>query len=206
MKRRTILKAVGAGHVPFAGCATDPDSSTTNNPESVLTSSQSSTDETPATSTTRTRTWIPTPDYPTGTGDLETFDPEYTAEQVSVGSRDGVANPENNGPHDLRIWNASAASRSVEVSILDYLAHATAHDATYDLPADTALTVSLLEPSYYVVELGVADLDTEEALSVPRSFFDCNTSKTRIGIFENGAIKSIVITTAVLCQTENHSG
>lgn len=185
MRRRAVLGAVSAGIASVAGCA-------------------ASSDFGPSTETTpspNTGTPYTPPDYPSGRGDLTEFDPEYTSEEIRVGSRERVEDPENNEPHQIRVWNATSAARTVELRITDDVEQSVVLNETYDIPANASLSVSLLEPSYYVLEIRPSET-SQETLGVPRSLFDCNRSATRIGIFEDGTIKSIVISEALACPTD----
>jgi len=145
------------------------------------------------------------PDYPPARNDLTEFDPEYTAEKIRVGSREGVEDPENNEPHEILVWNATSAARNVELRITDDVEQSVVLDETYEIPANASLSVSLLKPSYYVLKI-TSSGTSQETLSVSRSLFDCNRSETRIGVFEDGTIKSTIISAMVECQTDDGTG
>lgn len=181
MKRRALLATVGTGVASLSGCLAAADGPSA--PDSTPGTPPATPDSTP----------------PVNTGGLDDFDPSSTSRQVEVGSRDGVK--EKFGPHDLLIWNASESEQSVSLRILDRVRETTAHRAGYTIPADAAVEITLLRPSKYYLQLWGPAIDTPETLLVPCDLFDCNASATRIGIFENGRVRSSVISTLVGCPS-----
>lgn len=178
MNRRAFLGLVGGVTSGFAGClapgASDPA------PDSPSTTPPATPSGTP----------------PVNTGGRGEYDPETTYEQVEVGSRAGVN--DDFLPHDLHIWNATPGQRVVTLRLLDRVANETVHRATYTIPADNVLEVTLLEPSRYFVQLWGPAINTETLL-VPCSLFDCNNSGTGVHIYENGHIGSSVASTLAGC-------
>lgn len=181
MNRRTVLATVGTGLVSFSGCLAAADG------------------QSPSDTPTGTPPATPESTPPANTGGLDEFDPSTTYKWVEVGTREGVK--ENFKPHDLQLWNTFENEQTVSLRILDRLADTTAHRATYAIPADAALEVTLLTPSKYYVQLWGPAIDTPETLLVPCTLFDCNTSATRIGIFESGRVRSSVLSTLVGCPS-----
>lgn len=181
MKRRTVLGTVGTGFVSLSGCLATADG------------------QSPSDTATRTPPATPEATPPANSGGLDQFDPATTYNRVEVGSREGVK--EDFQPHDLLIWNTFEREQTVSLRILDRLGETTTHRATYDIPADAALEVTLLTPSKYYVQLWGPAIDTPETLLVPCDLFDCNTSRTRIGIFEPGQVRSSVLSTLVGCPS-----
>lgn len=171
MDRRKVLGLIGGCASGFAGC---------------LATEMGESDSEPLSSTPPT---TPGDRPPVSSGGLENenFNPSDTYKNVDVGSRDGVL--EEFRPHDLQIWNAASNQRVVNIRILDRVANNTAHRASYKIPTDTALALSLLTPSRYYVQIWGPEADTE-TLFVPCNSFDCNSSVTKIGIFKNGDIRS----------------
>lgn len=137
-------------------------------------------------------------DVPVNMGDLAEFDPERTYKEITVRSRDGVA--ESYRPHDVAIWN-EAAEPEVGLRITESAGGSVVHHETYEIPADTTLSVSLLEPSEYRIEVRVPAAGTRHTLRVPCRFFDCNVSSTQIGVFEDGQMRSSVISTTMECPS-----
>lgn len=180
MKRRKVLGAVGGFTGGLAGCLANE------------------VNDQPSNSTaTPPRTPLETP--PANSGGLSEFDPEDTYEDVDVGTRDGVA--EEFGPHDLLVWNALERETQVSVRVLDRVAETTAHRDEYEIPADQALGATLLSPSRYFVQLWGAAIESPETLLVPCSLFDCNSSVTRIAVFEGGDVRSSVSSTLLGCPS-----
>ena len=180
MNRRKVLGLIGGVTSGFAGCLA------------------TGVGESGPDSTSPTRPATPSGTPPVNTGGLDEFDPTDTYKKVEVGSRDGVA--EDFRPHDLHIWNAAPDQRVVNLRILDRVANEPVHRATYTIPADDALAVTLLEPSRYFAQLWGPVIATETLL-VPCDLFDCNSSVTSIGIFENGHIRSSVSSTMAACPS-----
>ena len=180
MNRRKVLGLVGGVSSGFAGCLATGAGESASNP----------------TSTTPPATPSGTP--PVNTGGLDDFDPAETYKHVEFGSRVGVN--EDFLPHDLHICNATPDQRVVNLRILDRVANETIHRAAYTIPADDALAVTLLEPSRYFVQLWGPAIATETLL-VPCDLFDCNSSVTKIGVFENGHIRSSVRSTLAACPS-----
>lgn len=137
-------------------------------------------------------------EYPVNTGGLHEFDPERTDETVDVGSRAGVDSSYR--PHAVDIWNAAGVP-AVDVRIIDSIDESVVHRETYELPVDAALSVSLLKPSNYRLEVRVPATETRHTLGVPCRLFDCNASATRIGVFEGGRMRSSVISTTAACPS-----
>lgn len=178
MNRRTVLGLVGSVTSGFAGCLATGASDRA--PDSTATTPPATPSGTP----------------PVNTGVRRVFDPAATYKQVEVGSRADVN--EDFLPHNLYIGNATPGQRVVNLRILDRVANETVHRATYPIPANNELTVTLLEPSRYFVQLWGPAINTETLL-VPCSLFDCNTTSTGIHIYEDGHIGSSVASTLVAC-------
>jgi len=136
--------------------------------------------------------------YPTATDDLEEFTPSQTDQKVDVGSREGV--DEAYQPHDVSIWNEAGYGETV-VEIADYGSNTKPLERTFEIPADTALRVSLLEPSVYLVTVGLPSPGNELTLRVPCFVFDCNASSTQFGLFADGAIRSTMGSTLAGCPS-----
>lgn len=116
--------------------------------------------------------------------------------ELSVGSRDGVAFPDNNRPHVVRVWNVADEPRELLVrvsrSATDLL------DRTVEFAADAYLTVTLNEPADYRVAVGVAG-EVPTTVAVERTLFDCNSSATDVGVAPDGSVESIEMSTAAGC-------
>lgn len=130
---------------------------------------------------------------------LDSFDPERVQTELAVGSRAGVADPEDNQPHGVSVGNAMPEASTVEVRIVDAAADRAVLELTTQLAADTAVEFSLLEPSTYRLDIRVPAMDASETVEVSRSWFDCNGSSTQVGVFEDGRIDSRTVTTLLAC-------
>jgi hypothetical protein len=136
--------------------------------------------------------------YPTATGDLERFAPTETFGKVNVGSREGV--DEAYQPHDVSIWNEAGYAETV-VEVADYRSNSKPLERTFEVPTDTALGVSLLEPSLYLVTVSLPSAGSELTLRIPCFAFDCNASSTQFGLFADGAIRSTTGSTLAGCPS-----
>lgn len=133
----------------------------------------------------------------TGDGEFE-FDPgaDEPFEQVEVGDRENVLLPGENRPHAVAVWNTVAAERSLGLRVTDD--GATALDRTVTFPADGYLTLALLEPGSYEVSLSAGD-ETVGVLSVGTGWFDCNDSRTNVGVFED-RLEHVSVATTAACR------
>lgn len=180
MERRTFLVATGFSiAAPLAGCLSrtasekDAENDTSHISDAVS-------------------------EYPVNSGGLAEFDPEETYKDVDIGSREGVA--DDYRPHAVVIWN-EAAEPEIRLRITNSKEKTVVHHETYAIPDDTALSVSLVEPAEYIVEMGVPETEATHTLRVPCYFFDCNVSFTRIGVFAEGDIRSSVLSTTASCPS-----
>jgi hypothetical protein len=175
MERRTFLSLAGIGlSVPVVGASAAVDGSGEGHPASGGRGSP-------------------------GEGDLDSFDPDAIQAEVELGNRAEVANASLNRPHDLAVWNATGSSISVELRIADAAGEHPPFKIAYGVPADDAVVVALLEPSEYSVEVDAPVEEADASMTVPRSRFDCNDSTTQIGVFEDGTVKSRLVTTLAFC-------
>jgi hypothetical protein len=141
-----------------------------------------------------------------GADDPVSFDPERAQTELDVGSREGVADPEDNRPHGVSIWNATSKTTTVEVRLVDAAADRTVLELTSELAADAAIECSLLDPSTYRLRVQVPGMEATETAAVPRSWFDCNSSVTQVSILEGGRIESQMFSTLVACTDVTISG
>ncbi|NEU57489.1 hypothetical protein [Halorussus sp. MSC15.2] len=201
MNRRELLGAVGAGATGVAG---------------LLGTRARSAGEDAGTITTGTTTTSAEEDGFTGI-DSSADRPFAT---ITVGSREGVQNPENNRPHVVRVWNDSQQARTVGLRLVRDDADAPVLDRRVEFPADGFLTVRLLEPADYALtvrpgggggspgETPTATRTTAAAASVgetvriPRAQFDCNRSRTDVAVTADGQVESGTATTEAGCPPE----
>jgi hypothetical protein len=123
--------------------------------------------------------------------------------ELDVGSRDGVASPDDNRPHAVRIWNAADEARDLLVRV----SHgATALiDRTVAFPADGYLTVTLNEPGDYRVAVGLAG-EVPTTVAVERTWFDCNASATEVGVATAGSVATTTKSTLLGCHGPEIAG
>ncbi len=204
MKRRTLLRTVGVavGAGTLAGCldeqtaapgtepggagGTDPGTRTTDRPD------EGTTDRPEATPDEGTGTSTSTEPAEFGTDADDPF------ETITVGSREGVANPDDNRPHGVNVWNAAERERTLTVAVRR--GSATVLEETITFPADGYLSMTLAEPGDYRLpirtdgaELGV--------VTVARSRFDCNSSYTNVDVTPDDELRSTVVSTMMACET-----
>jgi len=213
MKRRTLLRAAGAalGTGTLAGCLADNDG--TGGPGGDGDANDGET-KTPPPGTDTPSDATDTPDD--GAGREETasdtaqepeqfaFEPEADEPVASetIGSRDGVEDPDNNRPHGVSVWNAADRERSIRVAVRR--GSATVFERTLTFPADGYLSLRLAEPGSYTVSLYAGDEHLGD-VDVGRSWFDCNSSSTQVGVLEDGEVRSTTISTMVACDAEGTS-
>ena len=123
--------------------------------------------------------------------------------ELAVGSRDGVAFPDNNRPHVVRIWNAADEARDLLVRVsrgaTDLL------DRTVAFDADAYLTVTLNEPGDYRIAVGLAG-EVPTTAAVERTWFDCNASATEVGVAPDGSVATTTKSTLLGCYGPQVAG
>lgn len=192
MRRRTLLSAAGTlGAALLAGC-------TGNGPPAS--------GETTTTTTTTAATTTAASTTTTDSGHFE-FDPasDEPFEELAVGSRENVLLPEDNTPHEVPVWNAADRERDIGVLVTDD--GETVLDRTVRFPADEYLAIDLLEPASYEVVLS-ADGETAGTIAVGTGWFDCNDSWTQVGVFPDGRVEDLSVTTEMACappQVADHT-
>lgn len=124
---------------------------------------------------------------------------------ISVGSRAGVENPDNNLPHAVRVWNDSDESRTIGVRLVRGDAATDGEpvvDRRVEFPADGYLAIRLLEPASYRLSVQPGGGGEAETIEIPRSQFDCNDSTTEVAVTADGQVKSETVTTEAECPPE----
>lgn len=207
MKRRTLLRTVGAavGAGTLAGCLTDdeatpggggsdPDGADTVDPTATTdpTTTGRADGGTTAENGTETNTSTSQDEAVFGTDADEPF------ESITVGSRDGVENPDDNRPHGVDVWNAAEDERTLTIAVRRGSATVLEEEITF--PGDGYLSMVLAEPADY--EIPILEGDEElGVVTVERSRFDCNSSATNVDVAPDGEIRSTVISTMMACRT-----
>lgn len=115
---------------------------------------------------------------------------------ILLGDRDEVPFPENNRPHDLRVWNAADSLRDLSLRVArdDEILL----DRTVEFAADAYLTIVLNEPASYDVSVGLPD-DEPTTFEISRRRFDCNASSTAVGVTSDGRVETVTSSTMLGC-------
>ncbi|MFC4449365.1 hypothetical protein [Halorussus aquaticus] len=203
MNRRELLGAVGAGATGAAGL--------------LGARARSAGQDTETTTTT-------TSDGQEFTGIDSSADRPFAT--ITVGSREGVRNPENNRPHVVRVWNDSQQARTVGLRLVRGDADAPLLDRRVEFPADGFLTVRLLDPADYALTVrpgsgggtesggenggttatqtatATSTASAGETVEIPRAQFDCNRSRTDVAVTADGQVNSETVTTEAGCPPE----
>lgn len=120
--------------------------------------------------------------------------------EIAVGTREGVRKPDNNLPHLVRVWNDADRDRTVGLTLVRDGGPALL-DREFEFAADGFLTVRLLEPGNYSLEVRPGG-GAAAAVEVPRARFDCNDSWTDVAVTAAGRVKSETVTTEIGCAPE----
>lgn len=140
-----------------------------------------------------TTTWTTT-DSTTTTEDR----PDEPFETMSVGSREGVLDPDNNKPHAVTVTNAADEPRTIQVRVLGSGDAPSSRSESWEFPAGARLHVELLTPANYAVVVSVGGSEAGR-VAVERSWFDCNGSVTHVTVTADGDIDAETISTALGC-------
>lgn len=139
-----------------------------------------------------------TEDSDDGSDDFSGIDPaaEGPFQSLSVGDRDSVAFPDNNRPHDVRVWNDADESRELVVRVSRDATQLL--DRTVEFDADAYLEVALNEPGDYRVAVGLAG-EQPTTVRVERARFDCNASATDARVAPDGRVETVTGSTMMGC-------
>ena len=148
---------------------------------------------------------------------------------ITVGSRAGVRNPENNRPHLVRVWNDGERARTLRLELRRDDDGVAPVNRRVEFPADGYLALRLLEPASYALtvtpvggEMGTATDTattatetapatatattsagaTGETVRIPRTLFDCNDSRTDVRVGPDGAVESETTATEIGCPPQ----
>lgn len=197
MRRRSLLAAVGGALAAgVAGCVADGSDSPGGGPGGDDTTTDGTTTRDDTTTDDPTTTpGDPTPDP----GGSTNWGPDTPSpfETAAVGSREGVAFPENHLPHVVRVWNAASEPRSIGLALTDD-AGQSAFDGEFEFPADGWVRLTLNEPAAYDLAVTVAG-GSGGSVAVELGTFDCNDSVTNVAVDAEGAVDSTTVSTQVGC-------
>lgn len=196
MRRRTLLRSLGAAGLGAAltGClsgatpGSDDETTAPTDPDATdPTATEPHTDTRPSDErTTGDGTTSPSDEDGTSTPDQtdgSSWDPgtQKPFEIVEVGSRDGVAFPDNNRPHEVAVLNELDRERELHVSIAAGAADGPDLGRTFSFPAGGWVLFRLNVPSRYEVTVRASGTTLGSA-TVGRKWFDCNGSRSRYGV------------------------
>ncbi|MDX1747866.1 MAG: hypothetical protein R3324_18180, partial [Halobacteriales archaeon] len=118
---------------------------------------------------------------------------------VEIGSRDAVADPDRNRPHEVFVWNDLEADRQLRVRISE--GETVRLDETVTFPPLGVMRLRLFEPGVYGLEVFVGD-GRAGAFTIPRSQFDCNYSRTNTRITGSGEMQRQTVATEIGCPPQ----
>lgn len=118
---------------------------------------------------------------------------------VEIGSRDVVADPDRNRPHEVLLWNVLEAERQIRIRVGE--GESARLDETLTFPPLGVMRLRLLEPGAYGLEVFVGD-GRAGAFTIPRSLFDCNFSQTYTRITQSGGMQRQSVTTEIGCPPQ----
>lgn len=193
MERRSFVGTVATGLAALAGCsAADVPGRPDAGPESTSTPEASNPERTPAYAS------------PEGSTDLVgEFDPARTDASRTVGDRNAGSGSDRS--HALEIWNAASEPRTLEVRVTDRREESTAVDEAFEVSADGSVSISFVEPSSYLVDVGVAAIGTGASLTVGSGAIDCNASSTYVRVGPDGTFTSSSFSTMVECPSDQEA-
>ncbi|MCU4799615.1 hypothetical protein OB920_04415 [Halobacteria archaeon HArc-gm2] len=136
------------------------------------------------------------------THEPELTEPDSPFQTIETGTRDGIANPGQNTPHRIAIWNASSEGHQIQVEIRSVTneSRSVVLDETYEFPANSVLEVRLLTPDEYLIEMRRTDNEAQKSITVARDWFDCNSSRHKVTIPEDGHITVTESSTLLACD------
>lgn len=220
MERRALLRSLAAAGFGGAltGCLADGNAEGEGNttvPSDPNTASPTPTDHHTDTrpedrQTTGDGTTSPSEDERTGTPDQTgtgSWDPaaEKPFEIVELGSRDGMAFPDNNRPHEVAILNELDRERELRVSIVGTTGTGPEATHTYAFPEGGWVLFRMKAPDQYEITVTASGTTLGQA-PVDRKWFDCNGSRSRFGITENGMTDYEERTTLMACPNPEVTG
>lgn len=118
-------------------------------------------------------------------------------EELTVGSRDGVAFPDNHLPHELDVVNDADETREVGLR-LTASDGSPMVDETWSMTADGRIQMRLLQPDEYTLAVTLAEGEVG-TVPISHGFFDCNDSRTTVDIKADGTLDAMTVSTEIAC-------
>lgn len=210
MKRRALLAGLAAAS---AGCISDPgvgagdpdtttraragDDATTDDPSSTT---DPTTDPGDDADTDSDDSDTATDDEPTDP-DADGYDPEWNPDgdpvaEITIGSRDDVADPGDNRPQSIAVWNDTGAAADVDVVVERDATQVV--DRTLALADGAWLALDLQAPADYRITVRV-DGELRWRERFPASSFTCNSTFMNVALGPDGAVATVRGSTALAC-------
>ncbi|MFQ3293832.1 MAG: hypothetical protein ACI8VE_000898 [Natrialbaceae archaeon] len=220
MERRTLLRSLAAAGFGAAltGCLADGNPGS--GEDTTVPSDPDTASRTPTDHHTDTRpedrrtngdgTTSPSEDERTSTPEQTgsgSWDPdaEKPFEIVKIGSREPVAFPDNNRPHEVAILNELDRERELRISIEGATDTDPEVTHTCTFPDGGWVLFRLNVPSRYEVTLRASGT-TLGSVTVDRPWFDCNGSRSRVGITDDAITDYDERTTMMACPDPEVTG
>ncbi|WP_115862908.1 hypothetical protein [Halorussus litoreus] len=200
MNRRALLRRTSplASLACLAGCLGSASRDPATGDRTERTTTIRAVETTASTSGTTTEPSETTRDDSDGSDDFSGIDPaaEDPFQSLAVGDRESVAFPDNNRPHDVRVWNDADESRELVVRVSRDATQLL--DRTVEFDGDASLEVALNEPGDYQVAVGLAG-EQPTTVRVERALFDCNASATDARVASDGRVETVTQSTMMGC-------
>lgn len=184
MNRRTLLSAMATGVGALAGC-----SALGAGPETEPEANESTPSVTPDDEIE--------PRYaePTRDSDAVFETPERTDARLEVGE-----GGEDIDSHGVTVENAADEPRDLELRVADRTDGSIPIEQPYEVSARGGVSIALLEPSNYLLDVGVPATETGASIEIGPGNFDCNASTTHVEVAAHGRISASTISTAMACS------
>ena len=126
---------------------------------------------------------------------------EYESEDVIESVTVGQPGSDNNGPHTIHLWNGADNERQFDLKLTDKEAGEAVYDESLEIRADGWFEVTIHRVSSYRFQFRVPEVDDDGTLAISTEQFDCNSSNYFIGVFKDGDVGSMEMSTAMGCRT-----
>lgn len=187
------LVALSGGCLGGENAVTAPDTTDTS------TASPTPTDDTSTESSAR-----PTSTTENGGSEIELFD-EYESEDV-VESLTAGRNSDEMGPYTIDLWNGGDRERQFDIELSDEEAEEIVYEASPTIRADGWFEATLHRVSSYRLRFRVPEIGAADTHSVPAEQFDCNSTRYFVGVFDDGEVRSMGMSTAMECTAATPTG
>jgi hypothetical protein len=118
-------------------------------------------------------------------------------EELTVGSRDDVAFPDNHLAHELDVVNDADEEREVSLRLTTSEGEAMVEE-TWSMSAGARVHMRLLQPQEYTLAVTLAEGEVGTVL-ISAGLFDCNDSRTTVDVKADGTLDDTTISTELAC-------